>query len=74
MFDKVEIKTPEIREWIKKFSESPTKSALEQIVSSINSMSKQLHSLPHPLRFLGEEIRSEEKVKYLGVTLDRRLT
>ena len=29
---------------------------------------------PRPLRFLGEEIRWEEKVKYLGVTLDRRLT
>ena len=25
-------------------------------------------------RFLGEETRWEEKVKYLGVTLDRRLT
>ena len=29
---------------------------------------------PRPLRFLGEEIRCEENVKYLGVTLDRRLT
>ena len=27
-----------------------------------------------PLRFLGEEIRGEETVKFLGVTLDRRLT
>ena len=29
---------------------------------------------PRSLRILGEEIRWEEKVKYLGVTLDRRLT
>jgi hypothetical protein len=29
---------------------------------------------PRRLKFLGEEIRSEEKVKYMGVTLDRRLT
>ena len=29
---------------------------------------------PRPLRFIGEEIRWEEKVKHLGVTLNRRLT
>ena len=29
---------------------------------------------PRPLRFLGEEIRWEETVKYPGVTLDRILT
>ena len=29
---------------------------------------------PRPLRFLGDEIQWVEKVKYLGVTLDKRLT